>query len=157
MGRDINVPAIRRLIESGAPENLEMAVQLTANCTDEFRWLHGYCVARTQLPPQYASWYALYAEVVKYCRERVLIPKEFYGMDRQGINAWEFRMTDIQENVTNELHYMMFRERAHEISRDMHTTRHALQHHYGVGLEEAGRNKTLELSGRLLRLLQLDA
>lgn len=112
------VQNLRRLIDSGKRENIEMAIQLSTNWKPESKWLHDYAIALMELPPSYKSWQQLYLEVMRYGHEKVQIPCiEFAPFSHASIPNFQgeirtskmlvITMDEIRANVANEFTYLM--------------------------------------------------
>jgi len=155
---DKSITNLLRLIDSGRIENIRMAAQMSVNLPREYQWLRKYLEAFEKLPPQYASWYSLYSEIVKYGSSgavHVLEPYTFLpSMNSPTAKVHKFYTHEIAENVANELHFMMFRLEPYKIIRDIETTEHAMLSHYRIPKEEVKANHTISLASKLLGLLR---
>ncbi len=101
------------LIDSGKEENLEMALQLSANLADEWKWINVMIQSRKRLPTGYRSWYEAYAKAVEFDHERILFPVMADGK----VDYQTYTMTEIHQGVALDLHYQLFRiDRAKLIS-----------------------------------------
>lgn len=110
------------LIDSGEEENLEMALQLSVNLPREFEWLHKYLRSFKRLPSNFTSWYHLYSEVVGYGLETVSVVEPFSVVATirpPKFPEHRFHMSEIAENVANELHYKLFRMEHQQLKGDL--------------------------------------
>jgi len=147
---DSTITNLRALIDSGKRENIEMAAQLSVNLPDEWQWLHRYCKAKLYLPKNYASWYAMYCESVKFQgSERV----HFQWMEGYEVKDAIFYQRDIQANVANEFHYLMLGAEAFHLSREIAIAEHNLNSQY-LRIAQKDDGLLMSLSKKLLRLIQ---
>lgn len=106
---ETQVQNLRRLIDSGKRENIEMAVQLSTNFKPESKWLHEYAKSMIFLPMQYGSWIALYLDVLRFCQDKI----EVQIMPEPKPNApWLptgqillLSISDVRKYVANEFAY----------------------------------------------------
>ena len=105
---------LRRLIDTGKRENIEMAVQLSTNFKPESKWLHDYAAALLLLPTQYKSWLQLYIEAMRYDHDRISVPfrpRQVGAQLRQDrlmeVRRLELTMDEIRQSVANEYTYLM--------------------------------------------------
>jgi|SRR5690349_9701106 len=152
-----SIENLRRLIDSGKRENIEIAANMSMNLPDEWQWLHRCAIAKYRLPPQYPSWYALYSECVKYNVHTVKIPRLTTFSAKQNtapvssINKdyeWvEMSMFEINENVSLEIHFLFSANNRYELISENQNMRRLNQ------MDRTLITKTKELASRIIDLL----
>ena len=149
------------LIDSGKEENLEMALQLSVNLPPEWKWIRQYLQSKKRLPKHYNSWYAVYADAVKYNHPRVCFiePDDqvpFYNSPTS--KRYEFSMEEIHQGVALELHWQLFRVTHRELEREAKLAKYEIDRATGRP-EYAGmplpKNKAIQLMCRIVDLLPL--
>ena len=141
------------LIDSGKEENVEMALQLSVNLADEWKWIRQYLQSKKRLPKQYVSWYALYADMVKYDNERVIVlePNHILATATSAsCSRYEFRMSEIHQNVALELHWELFRANYNEMIAHAKNDEWAINNKYGPHVT---KSKAMPVLFRILDLL----
>jgi hypothetical protein len=142
---------LRALIDSGKRENIEMAAQLSVNLPDEWQWLHRYCKAKLDLPKNYASWYEMYCESVKFQgSERV----HFLWMEGYEVKDAIFYQRDIQANVANEFHYLMLDHNPQTISRDISVIDYEISRNYSMTHDKIKELAPISLAKKIMFLLR---
>jgi len=156
---DSTITNLRALIDSGKRENIEMAAQLSVNLPDEWQWLHRHCKAKLYLPDPFPSWYAVFAEYVKYDQDVVQVvqmPTFNISHTVQGsgkVNYGTISMYQIHQNVANEFHYLMLGAEAFHLSREIAIAEHNLNSQY-LRIAQKDDGLLMSLSKKLLRLIQ---
>jgi len=119
---DRSLENLCELIDSGKEENLELALQVSVNLPKEFEWLHKYLRSFKRLPSNFTSWYHLYSEVVGYGLETVTVVEHYRVLSNLRLPKFpehRFRISEIAENVANELHYKLFRMENPQLKADL--------------------------------------
>ena len=119
---DRSLENLCELIDSGKEENLELALQVSVNLPKEFEWLHKYLRSFKRLPSNFTSWYHLYSEVVGYRLETVCVVEHYRVSSTLRLPKFpehRFHMSEITENVANELHYKLFRMEHPQLRADL--------------------------------------
>lgn len=147
------------LIDSGTEANLEMALQLSVNLPDEWKWVHKYLKSRKRLPRQYFSWYAMFAECVKYNHDTVMVWNILDAQNQVPFRIpkdTEYSMTEVMQGVALELHWQLFRVNARSPEQDLHHLEYELRknpyRHATTGFDQAV-NKALGLLSKIIKLL----
>jgi hypothetical protein len=147
------------LIDSGKEEDLEMALQLSVNLAPEWKWIRHYLQSKKRLPKQYVSWYAIYADMVKYDNERVIVlePNHILATATSpSCTSYEFHMSEIHQNVALELHWELFGVTHRELEREAKLAKYEMDRAAGMpvyaGLN-VPKNKAIQLMCRIVDLL----
>lgn len=133
-------------IDSGKEENLEMALQLSVNLADEWKWIHVMLQSKKRLPTGFRSWYEVYAKAVVFDQERVLIPVYSDGK----VDHDTYTMTEIHQGVALELHWELFRIDRAKLIAGIVNTEHAVRNMVGPNVT---RSTLLQLGDMVVRIL----
>lgn len=139
------------LIDSGKEENLEMALQLSVNLADEWKWIHVMLQSRKRLPTGCRSWYDAYAKAVKYDLERI----RFSVLADGKVDDQTYTMTEIHQGVALELHWLLFRQEFFELKNETRRMEFDFQRNYFAPIQNQDRAKLMpiELLDKITNLL----
>ena len=133
------------LIDSGKEENLEMALQLSVNLADEWKWIQTMLQSRKRLPTGYRSWYEAYAKAAEFDHERIMFPVLTDGK----VDHQTYTMTEIHQGVALELHWELFRVDQRSLIDDARHLKYVLAERNGYPT----KNEVIDLSSKIIKLL----
>jgi len=138
------------LIDSGEEENLEMALQLSHNLEDDWRWIHTMLQSKKRLPKGTKSWYQVYALAITYDHDRVQVIHE---PKRGKTETIEYSMFEIHQGVALELHYKLFRLELNKLYGDLNLVYDGLQRNH-VPSDLIKQNACVSLASWVIDLLE---